>query len=784
MRTQRLSQRLLAWLLALVMALACAPQALAEDSAKASIMRLQKTEGTVSVTDGSGKSVSTWDGLRLYNGYRLVTEEASYAWVNLDDSKLVKEDAVSEISIRKSGRKLDILVDSGNLFFDVSRPLEDEESMNIRTSTMAVGIRGTCGWVKVIDQWTSVLYILEGAVTVMVTDPVTGETKSETVRAGETVTCKVYSQDKDGTKCDIIRQRFTEDVIEGFVLAELVQNRPLCEKIKEASGLDAAGLDAPQKLKEDQDAVHKKLEAVKGRLENQENNISRNPVWTTPAASGKPSSKDDDRDSGSSSSGGGSSGGSTSTPAVNQELTMPQTDDTVNEYLSRSSVSGVTLLPGSARSSTINMLEVDSGITVPAGKTLTLRPGVRMEVLSGQTVALRANARVTIGGAFISAGNLTGDTGATVKAMGIESSVPLEDWKQSDAPDSAGYYTLTYSPQGVYTITFNANGGTVTPDSAQTGRDSRLTTLPTPTRTGYAFSGWFTEAEGGTAVTTETVFTQDTTIYAHWAAAGKIVITYDANGGTGSGTTTALIKISPTLTTVKWDEIPVPTREGYTFAGWYTEPTGGILLTTSYNVTASMTIYAHWTGAGTTCTITFNPSGGTVTPTTATTGTDGTLASLPTPTRPGYTFDGWFTAASGGTAVTTATEFTQDTTIYAQWTVEATGNVTWRLDGTTLYIEGSGTMESVEGYNASASFEYDRWPWHSYNETIKTVVIENGITSIGTFAFYNYNKVTSVTIPDTVASIGPKAFYSCYMLPSVKIPDSVTSIGDSVFSLQ
>ena len=65
-------------------------------------------------------------------------------------------------------------------------------------------------------------------------------------------------------------------------------------------------------------------------------------------------------------------------------------------------------------------------------------------------------------------------------------------------------------------ITFNANGGTVSPATANTNAYGKLDNLPTPTRSGYSFDGWYTTAEDGTAVTTDTVFDNDTTIYAHW----------------------------------------------------------------------------------------------------------------------------------------------------------------------------------------------------------------------------------------------------------------------------
>ena len=67
-------------------------------------------------------------------------------------------------------------------------------------------------------------------------------------------------------------------------------------------------------------------------------------------------------------------------------------------------------------------------------------------------------------------------------------------------------------------------------------------------------------------------------------------------------------------------------------------------------------------------TVTFNPNGGSVSPTSAFVSAGGTLSSLPTPTRSSYTFNGWYTEATGGTQVTTGTAFTDNTTIYAQWT--------------------------------------------------------------------------------------------------------------------
>ena len=101
-------------------------------------------------------------------------------------------------------------------------------------------------------------------------------------------------------------------------------------------------------------------------------------------------------------------------------------------------------------------------------------------------------------------------------------------------------------------------------------------------------------------------------------------------------------------------------------------------------------------------------------------------------------------------------------------------NVKWTLtrDGT-LTISGTGTMVDYP-YSTSA-------PWRSFRSQVKTVVIENGVTSIGNNAFYNCLSLTSVTIPSSVTSIGNNAFYDCTSLTSVTIPGSVTSIGDRAF---
>lgn len=107
---------------------------------------------------------------------------------------------------------------------------------------------------------------------------------------------------------------------------------------------------------------------------------------------------------------------------------------------------------------------------------------------------------------------------ASITLMPIKATVTASTVTASFAGNTAfGADSIAVTVKPNITVTFNANGGSVSTASATTDIDGRLSSLPTPTCKGdYSFAGWYTEKTGGTRITTDTVFTADTTVYAHW----------------------------------------------------------------------------------------------------------------------------------------------------------------------------------------------------------------------------------------------------------------------------
>ena len=209
-----------------------------------------------------------------------------------------------------------------------------------------------------------------------------------------------------------------------------------------------------------------------------------------------------------------------------------------------------------------------------------------------------------------------------------------------------------------YNITLNANGGSVGTSKIVVQYNGTLGTLEAPTRTGYTFTGWYTAKSGGTKVYSTTKPTKSMTLYAQWKI-NTYTIKFDGNGGT-VGVEKKWVDHGNAM-----EFMPTPTRTGYTFTGWFTAKSGGNKVYSTTKVTKNMTLYAQW--KLNTYTIKFDGNGGTVGVEKKWVDHGNAMNFMPTPTRTGYTFTGWYTAKTGGSKVYTTTKVTKNMTLYAQW---------------------------------------------------------------------------------------------------------------------
>ena len=333
---------------------------------------------------------------------------------------------------------------------------------------------------------------------------------------------------------------------------------------------------------------------------------------------------------------------------------------------------------------------------------------------------------------------------------------------QEIQPTSFDNWTLTgggtFNNNSIYTfadtdgiLTANYTGGTIT--------------LPSVTKTGATFKGWFTAATGGTRVGgigDQYLPTSATTLSAQWNEV-EYTLTVNPNGGTWNGSSNSQTingkytnqkpvtdPIAPNGYTVTLDddgttsqlkqtknfdkwiltgkgnisgivytfgdgdgqltatytvnsvELPTPTKAGYTFDGWYTQKSGGTKVNSPYMPSSDITLYAHWTANQ--YTITFDPgTNGTVGTTTKQVTYDQTYGTLPTPTRPGGRFDGWYTEDGTKVTSTDKVNITKDTKLTAKW-IEVSSKLTVNPNGGT-WSGKTNSQDFTQNYNTTKNIE-------------------------------------------------------------------------------
>ena len=234
-----------------------------------------------------------------------------------------------------------------------------------------------------------------------------------------------------------------------------------------------------------------------------------------------------------------------------------------------------------------------------------------------------------------------------------------------------------------YTLAFDGNGGKASESSRTVQYGSQYGSLPTATRTGHTFQGWYTAKSGGTKVSPSTTMgAANTTLYAHWSV-NAYTLAFDGNGGKASESSRKVQYGN------QYGTLPTATRTGYAFQGWYTARSGGSQVSSSTTMeAANTTVYAHWTVN--TYTVSFDSNGGSAVASQSV--RYGSKATQPAnPTRAGHTFQGWYTSRDGGSKYDFGTAVTGDVTLHAHWAKEPAA--LRRLSGATRYD----TMERIVG---------------------------------------------------------------------------------------
>ena len=297
-----------------------------------------------------------------------------------------------------------------------------------------------------------------------------------------------------------------------------------------------------------------------------------------------------------------------------------------------------------------------------------------------------------------------------------------------------------------YNITYEPNGGDG-PTSGTYTIETPTITLHTPAKSEHTFLGWYTNpAFSGTAVTSIPLgSTEAKDFFAKWEIK-EYTITYELNGGTGAANGTYTNQ-SPTITL---PTAPTMQKNGYTFAGWYTDITltAGPATEITNGSSGDKTFYAKWNPVP--YTITYEQNGGSG----ATNGTYTiesptiTLPTAPAMQKNGYTFTGWYEDSdfSGTIEIEILTGSSSNKTFYAKWNA-ITYNITYEPNGGDGPTNGTYTIETPTiTLHTPARAEYTFLGWYTNSAFSGTAVTSIPLGSTGAKDFYAKWEIKEYTI--------------------------------------
>ena len=191
-------------------------------------MKLVKTEGSAHVSDENRMEQKIRENMNLYSGYNVGTQESSYAWINLDSAKLLTLNESSDAVLEKDGRRLRVVLQSGDMFFCVLQDLGDDEALELETGNMSMAIRGTCGIYRAVSEQQSQLVLLEGEVSI--TDS-SGDVQ-HTASTGQAIDLYV---DTDGN-VNVSTRSVTNGDVPDYVIQAIQENKDIRKKILSGGG--------------------------------------------------------------------------------------------------------------------------------------------------------------------------------------------------------------------------------------------------------------------------------------------------------------------------------------------------------------------------------------------------------------------------------------------------------------------------------------------------------------------------------------------------------------------
>ena len=310
---------------------------------------------------------------------------------------------------------------------------------------------------------------------------------------------------------------------------------------------------------------------------------------------------------------------------------------------------------------------------------------------AGSTLTVQAN---TAQYTYAVDGWYSGSTKVTSSATYAPTSVTADATYTAKGTRSLVSYTITYN-KNAYIASVSRASESVNYGSNAAG--STATVMSNTAQYTYTWDGWY---EGSTRVSTSLTFapTSITSAHTYEARANRTINSYTASFSGNGGNTPSPSTITKTYGSAL-GTLPSCTRNSdntytYSLAGWFTAASGGSQISTSTTITGNVTYYAHWNATYINYTITFNGNGGT-NGASLTKHYGDALGTLPSSSRTGYIFLGWFTAASGGTKISTSTICYGSVTYYAHWQIN-TYTVSVALDSTSA---GRGSVSGGGNYN-------------------------------------------------------------------------------------